>query len=502
MDSSFDKRLNSQKRFSFVPKQQNLAGQENLENMAFDEALAVVNYLIFAERGKYLSEAEIIVVKGAWNNQDYEEIANESTYTLNYLQRVVAARLWDTLSKTIGNGERVTKKKLRNILERLTKEHNSTKLARSTKDQLSQKNIEITGRNFPDLSTFCGRARELAHLKELINKQRCITLIGVAGIGKSALAAKLLSELSVDAQSNFDCLIWKSVAHAPSFQDLVAELIELIQPLEPPSDNLPKYSQAMISMLIKHMQSRSCLLVLDGYDSLFKTVDLSQRLEYSLFFRRFIEELDKSCLLLTSRFLPGEIENMIEAERPVELLKIEGLDTDTAIKFLSAQGLMEQEKCNDLIETYRGNPSELKAVVNRINHFFAGSTEKFFQNQTTLVSSKFETMLNEMFGQLLSQLQRQILIYIAEKIVLTSKPIKFNQLLNDMKQNQTASTSTLELIKALEKLETQSLIESLKDPITKEISFTLQPVIKKYITTDPLGLVHTSSYSSQIAIAS
>ncbi len=500
MDSTFGKRLDSQKLLSFVSQKQSLTEQDNLESVTFDEALAVVNDLILAERGKHLSEAEIIVMKGAWHNLDYEQIADKSTYTLNYLQRVVGARLWDTLSKTIGNGERVTKKKLRLFLERLTKNNHAQSLS-GTENMFSSRSIKILGRNLPDLSTFYGRKKELSRLKEIVNQQRCIALIGVAGIGKSALAAKLLSEISMDAQPKFDYLIWKSVAHAPSFPELISGLIELIQPWETYSDELPQYNQAMISVLIKQMQSHSYLLVLDEYDSLLKTTDLNQRLEYSLFFRRFIEELDKSCLLLTSRILPLEIENMIESDRPIDFLKIEGLDTDSAIKFLSEQGLTSQKNYHDLIETYRGNPSELKAVAHRINHFFAGSTEKFFQNQTTLISSKFETMLNEMFGQLLNQLQREILIYIAEEIISHSKPVQFNKLLNDMKHKQTTKASTLELIKALEKLETQSLIESYKDPDTNEISFNLQPVIKKYIKTDPLGLVQPST-SSPIAIAS
>jgi hypothetical protein len=48
------------------------------------------------------------------------------------------------------------------------------------------------------------------------------------------------------------------------------------------------------------------------------------------------------------------------------------------------------------------------------------------------------------------------------------------------------------LITDLEKLERLSLIESGKDNTTKEITFTLQPVVKKYIKTDPAGLVHPS----------
>jgi hypothetical protein len=291
------------------------------------------------------------------------------------------------------------------------------------------------------------------------------------------------------------------MAHAPSLQGLVGELLELVHPSESES-GLLKYTQAMISVLIKQLQSRRYVLVLDAFEALFQRNMFHERLEYSLFFRRLVEELDQSSLLLTSRALPDEFDDLIAAGYPIQDMKIEGLDPDAAMQLLSAKGLVDQENCSQLIKIYRGNPSEIEAVVNRINHFFAGSAKRFIENKTTFVSSKFETMLNQMFGQLLSQVEQEILIYIAEEMLLNSTPVSFTKLLNDVKQRQKASASTLELIKAIEKLERQSLVESIKDPITKEISFSLQPVIKKYIEIDPLGLIHTPDALSTLAIAS
>jgi hypothetical protein len=207
-------------------------------------------------------------------------------------------------------------------------------------------------------------------------------------------------------------------------------------------------------------------------------------------------------LLLTSRVLLRELDDLIAAKRPIQFFKIEGLDIDAATQFLLNKGLTDKERCNKLIKMYRGNPSELEALVERIHHFFAGSTKIFLENPTTLVSNKFEAMLNQMFGQVLTEVQRLILIYIAEEIVFNSPGINFPKLLNDIQQKQKVSVTTLELIKALENLERQSLIESNKDPVTKEISFTLQPIIKKYIMTDPNGLVHLYDALPDLANAS
>lgn len=78
--------------------------------VTFEEVLRVANDLMFAEKGRYLSDPEIIVMKGAWNDKDYEEIASNSRYSLNYLQRTVAPQLWDIFSEVIGNGARVGKR--------------------------------------------------------------------------------------------------------------------------------------------------------------------------------------------------------------------------------------------------------------------------------------------------------------------------------------------------------------------------------------------------------
>lgn len=485
---------------SFIAKREKKLSNEVFSiAVALELALVVVNDLVFAKRGKYLSETEILIIKGALNDREYEEIATHSTYSLNYIQRTVAPQLWDMLSEIIGNGERVGKKKLCYFLEQVNKKY-LIQFSLNKEEKTDANNlVKVSKGKMPDVSKFYGRTKELSYVKELINKHRCISLVGVAGAGKSTLAAKLIAEISVEPRPGFDCLIWKSLTHAPLLQDLIGELIELIPPLEPES-SLPEYTQAMISVLIKRLQSRRCLVVLDAFEALFQGNNFAQRLEYGLFFHRLIEEEHQSCLLLTSRILPDDIDIIIRAEQSPEYLKIEGLDADAAMELLFEQGLTDQEKCSELIETYRGNPLELKAVVKRINHFFAGDTKMFFENPTTLISNEFQAMLNEMFGQLLSETQKQIMICLAEEIVLNSKTTSFTKLLNRV--NQKLSVSTSEIITAIEKLERQSLIESGKDPLTKEINFSLQPVIRKYIITDPRGLVRGSDHSLKLAIAS
>lgn len=467
--------------------------------LTFEEVLKVANDLMFAKKGRPLSEPEIVVMQGAWNDKDYEEIADNSRFTLNYLQRTVAPQLWEVLSEVIGNGSRVGKKRLRYFLEQVTRKYYFPSLSADTKpSSRSDTLLHVLGGQPPDTSRFYGRIPELGVLKELVVENRCVIIYGATGIGKSALAAKLIEEISVEPQSKFQCLIWKSVAYAPLLQDLVTELSKLTNPLEPEPE-LPEHPHTRISVLIKQLQSRRCLLVLDGAEALWQVNNSEQCAEYGLFFRRLVEEQHQSCLLLTSQASFDQLDRLAGSRRPIQCLKVKGLDSNGALQLLHASGLTDPEMCNELIQTYRGNPLDLEEAAKRINHFFAGSKEKFYEYKTTFISNPCQAKLNQYFGQarLLSELQRQIMIYLAEELSKNRNPVGFTKLLRDLSLCEGISVSASKLIEALEGLDKLSLVES--DPLAKGVSYGLEPVVKKYILTDPRGLVRKSGVIAKSA---
>jgi len=477
------------------------------------EAIKMIDNLVFSREGRHLEEAEEVVLEAAWLDLDYRSVAKNTAYDLDLLQRRVAPKLWVLLTGILGTGEKVTKKRLRTILEQSMTTPAPDPLSESDRAALSpcqpsNTPVQFRGEQIPDASNFYGRTAELASLKELIAKQRCVTLIGAAGIGKSTLAAKLLEDNEINPRPDFDCVVWKSLQHAPLLDELVTELIWLLVPPSQPKTDLPAYTQAKVSILLKYLQSWRCLVVLDAAEAVLKGDRNNnfnpygdQYAEYGLFFRRLVEEQHQSCLLLTSREPFSDLNLLQSTRRPVWTLKIEGLDPQAALQFLHFQGLTDRDDCNELIETYRGNPLELQAVANRINRFFGGNTKLFFEYKTILVSAHSQAMLNQLFGQrgLLSELQRQILINLAEELSKHPDPISFSKLLSNLSQNQKVVVSTSELIVALEALEERFLIERSEDSVTKQANFTLQPVVKKYILTDPLGLVRNSDSTTKSA---
>lgn len=81
--------------------------------MDIQEALELIDRLVFIHIGKHLNDLEREVFLGSWNGLTYEQI-----YPTNpeYVEKYVGYKLWQKLSKVCG--EKVTKKQLRGALER------------------------------------------------------------------------------------------------------------------------------------------------------------------------------------------------------------------------------------------------------------------------------------------------------------------------------------------------------------------------------------------------
>lgn len=478
--------------------------------MDSQSAIATINRLVLAKEGRELEPIEIAVLQAAWEDCNYEQVASNSDYSVASLQRRVAPKLWAFLTGVLGSGQKVTKKRLRSVLERLVEE---TDVVTDVTDKISAAKIQnpawcglhgeetsprpasakskiqnpIAVGQMPGVTNFCGRQQELTALKQSLCQQRCVVLLGVAGIGKSSLAAKAIEDLSAAPQPEFERAIWKSLAYPLSLPDLVRDLLQILASslgLEP---DLPSNPHQRLACLLEHLRSHRTLIVLDGADAILQDSDRrrppyqEKYADYGAFFRRLIEE-QPGCLLLTSRHRFGDLD-LLEKSRPIRSLTLDGLDASAGLEFLRSQGLTDEEKCLELIQTYRGHPAYLEALVGRIHHFFGGSIEQYFQYRTTFVN---EAVLEREFGGL-SQIHWQVTLYLAQEISTHPRPIAVSQLLKA--KERIGAISTSQVLAALEVLESRSLIEFSPDPTTREATYTLPPVVKKYVLTHPKGAI-------------
>src|SRR6266852_6042573 len=89
-----------------------------------------------------------------------------------------------------------------------------------------------------DVSAFYGREEELALLSRWVVEQRCrvVRVLGMGGIGKSALAVTLMHRVV----AQFEVVIWRSLRDAPSCDALLDECLQVLtpQPLRARPDSL------------------------------------------------------------------------------------------------------------------------------------------------------------------------------------------------------------------------------------------------------------------------
>lgn len=87
--------------------------------MNTEDAIAILQLLVLAKTGKYLDTLQLNILRGVWDNQSYEEIAETYCFSAAHA-KTVGANLWDLLSQVIDT--KVNKKNIQVVLQRKLKE--------------------------------------------------------------------------------------------------------------------------------------------------------------------------------------------------------------------------------------------------------------------------------------------------------------------------------------------------------------------------------------------
>jgi len=450
--------------------------------MEVQEAIRFINELVYAKQGRWLEESEKFVIKAAWLDLEYKEIAENSPYGFELLQRRVAPSLWILLTGILGSGEKVTKKKLKAIIEK--QNHNKVSNIKS-----EFKFLNILGGDPPEVAKFYGRIPELAMLQELVIREKCVAVIGEAGIGKSALIVKLLQAL--DSQDcYFNGFFWKSIGYSPSLSSLVNEFIKLISELENQNFDIPKSIEDKITLLIERLRLNPYLIILDSAEALLQG-DRNKNpnaygddyVEYGTFFSRIVEAQHQSALVLISRKPFVDITRLQNKGQSAVVVKIEGLRRD-ALEILRDKGLKDEHKWGELVQIYNGNPLILNIVASKIKLFFNNSVEDFLDLNTVLLDDIVKENLDDYFKATgrLTILEKEIMISLVDEIEKRQiDSIPSFKLLHLLK-TRGLQIGTSDFIDAIDALTERFLLEKILNN-QEELILYVQPVIKKYIYT-------------------
>lgn len=324
----------------------------------------------------------------------------------------------------------------------------------------------------PDSSIFYGRDQELATLSQWILEQECrvVSILGMAGIGKTALSVKLAHQL----QDQFDTVLWRNLRQGPPLRDLLDNLLKLIYPHQG-AYSVPELNDK-ISLFLEYCRHHRCLFILDGVETLLQGGALSGQYrpgysEYGEFFKRLSCQPHKSCVLMTSWENPKEISLQEGDYLPVRSLQLTGLKVEASTQILKDKGLIPEPAWANLFDLYRGNPLELKIAARTIQELFGGQVAEFLK-QDTLVFGEIGELLAQQCDRL-SGLEKEILYWLA----IARQPLSLEHLRDTM----LLPVPLQELLEAVASLGRRSLLEKIADP--DRALFSLQPVLLEYVTT-------------------
>lgn len=210
---------------------------------------------------------------------------------------------------------------------------------------------ESPGTPTPTVSQWIGRTQELITLKRWILEEnsRLIWVVGVGGVGKTALVHQLQRGL----ESQFQQCYQRSVRDAPP-----SELLQEI---------LGRGAGASVSVesLIGALTMRRCLIIFDDIES------LGTETEYNDLWQQIGQIPHQSCLVLTSWQIPPSLQTWSQTTPSVRILELSGLPIPEAQEYLKPyiSPDLNSELLLQLIHLYGANPGLLSVMAMATQHW-------------------------------------------------------------------------------------------------------------------------------------
>ncbi len=328
------------------------------------------------------------------------------------------------------------------------------------------------------VSVFYGRTAELNTLEQWLIKDRCrvVALLGMGGIGKTCLAAKLAEQV----QEHFEYVIWRSLYNAPPLLELLANVIQFFSSGQILETDLPNSVDGRISRLIDYLQKYRCLIILDNAETILASGNYAgwYREGYEDYGQliKCVGEVDHtSSLVLTSREKPKDVASLEGQGLPVRSFQLCGLEAEDGEKIFKLKGCACSEiELRKVVERYAGNALALKIVATTINDVFNGNVSEFLK-QDTAVFGDIRHLLNQQ-EERLSDLEHEVMYWLA----INRETISFSELQDDLR----SPIPPLKLLEALESLSRRCLLEKTQSELVEKsvALFTLQPVVIEYMT--------------------
>lgn len=408
---------------------------------------------------------------------EFKENAGDR-FTLEELSERMNLSL-NTIAKVLGRSEPVDKQSLQCAfrafgLELSRNDYTRRNIAVEKAQAIAQPDQSQLDRGSAiDTSTFCGRSDELVRLKQWVLDEQCrlVLLLGIGGIGKSTLAAKLVQQI----QSKFEVVVWRSLQNAPPLEEWLEGVLPVLLRAQGEDIAVPSSLDGKLLKLMEGLRSCRCLLILDNTETILSVGQTGQYRAgyegYGQLFKDIGEVCHQSCLLLTSREKPREIVLLEGDKLKVRSLLLKGLNPEAGRELFRYKGTFAgtESEWERLVAHYGGNPLALKLVAAAVQELFNGRIAEVlnYVQQGLAVFDDIRDLLQRQFDRL-SLIEQEMIFWLA----INREPVSVFELSEDV----VTTASRRRLGNAIQSLLRRSLIEKERE------RFFLQPVVLEYVT--------------------
>ncbi|RAQ46741.1 hypothetical protein B9S53_06040 [Arthrospira sp. O9.13F] len=347
--------------------------------MDIEVALKFIEDLLVIKSARKLTEDEKAILKGTWDDLTLDQIPGK--YSLQNVAdiRKTASKLWKDISTVFEPPIKVTKPKLKGIVEqqwRLRQEPETPEIDR------------LTDRDF------VGREEAIADLDRLVERgATCILIQSPGGVGKTVLAERYLSERFNQPLLRFD--IAKDTQNINSAEGWIEQNLRKLGE-EPGREFLVSCDR-----LRTKLQSDAIAILIDNLEPALdkngKLIDNHR--SYVELLRVLCDPSLKSLTLITSR--ERVCENLEITLYPLKVLTVEAWR-----EYFSQEGLNADSPVLALIhKAYGGNALAMNILRERIALDYQGDIEDYWEFHYTEEGVSVETAVQNLLVEQFSRLE-------------------------------------------------------------------------------------------------
>ena len=210
----------------------------------------------------------------------------------------------------------------------------------------------------PKAQSFLGRESELEQLTGMVEDNRFVVVHGIAGIGKTTLAARLLEDLKKETN-----VLWVTLHNWDTLAGVLRQVADFLaetgrKHLRNLLANRPEPGlwETYYSLEVDLKDLRGVIVMDDFHEAGDDLVDLMSML------LEILKDRPSPTLLLVSRFLPSFYDRRyVVVQHVVGEMTLEGLDRAAARAMLKGRGLSDEE-FDMIYSTTLGHPLSLELV--------------------------------------------------------------------------------------------------------------------------------------------